>query len=35
MDFARPTRAAKNKLRMKGIVANSSVVPRRHFKVME
>ena len=38
MDFASSTRAAENRmmktLRWKGIVANSSVVPRRHSKVM-
>ena len=34
MDFASSTRAAKNRTRWKGIVANSSVVPRRHSKVM-
>ena len=34
MDFASPTRAAENRSRWKGIVANSSVVPRRPPKVM-
>ena len=34
MDFANSTRAAENRLRWKGIVANSSVVPRRPSKVM-
>ena len=34
-DFASSTRAAENKTRWKGIVANSSVVPRRPSKVME
>ena len=29
MDFASSTRAAENRSRWKGIVANSSVVPRR------
>ena len=33
-DFASSTRAAKNRSRWKGIVANSSVVPRRPSKVM-
>ena len=28
MDFASSTRAAENKTRLKGIVANSAVVPR-------
>ena len=34
MDFASSTRAAENRSRWKGIVANSSVVPRRPPKVM-
>ena len=34
MDFAISTRAAENRTRWKGIVANSSVVPRRPSKVM-
>ena len=34
MDFASSTRAAENKTRWKGILANSSVVPRRPSKVM-
>ena len=34
MDFARSTSAAENMTRWKGIVANSSVVPRRPSKVM-
>ena len=34
MDFANSTRAAENRSRWKGIVANSSVVPRRPSKVM-
>ena len=34
MDFAISTRAAENRSRWKGIVANSSVVPRRPSKVM-
>ena len=34
MDFASLTRAAENRSRWKGIVANSSVVPRRPSKVM-
>ena len=34
MDFASSTRAAENRSRWKGIVANSSIVPRRPFKVM-
>ena len=34
MDFASSTRAAENRSRWKGIVANSSVVPRRPSKVM-
>ena len=33
MDFASSTRAAENRSRWKGIVANSSVVPRRPSKV--
>ena len=33
-DFARSTRAAENRTRWKGIVANSSVVLRRPSKVM-
>ena len=32
MDFASSTRAAKNRSRWKGIVANSSVVPQKTFK---
>ena len=34
MDCASSTRAAENKTRWKGIVSNSSVVPRRPSKVM-
>ena len=34
MDFATSTRAAENRSRWKGIVANSSVVPRQPSKVM-
>ena len=34
MDFASSTRAAENRTRWKGIVANSSVVPRRPSKVV-
>ena len=34
MDFASSTRAAENRSRWKGILANSSVVPRRPSKVM-
>ena len=34
MDFASSTRAAENRSRWKGMVANSSVVPRRPSKVM-
>ena len=34
MDFASSTRAAENRTRWKGIVANSSVVPLRPSKVM-
>ena len=34
MDFASSTRAAENRSRWKGIVANSSVVPRRPSKFM-
>ena len=34
MDFASSTRAAENRSRWKGIVANSSLVPRRPPKVM-
>ena len=34
MDFACSTRAAENRTRWKGIVANSSVVPLRLSKVM-
>ena len=34
MDLARSTRAAENRSRWKGIVVNSSVVPRRLSKVM-
>ena len=34
MDFASSTRAAENMSRWKGIVANSSVVPRRPSKVI-
>ena len=34
MDFASSTRAAENRSRWKGIVAKSSVVPRRPSKVM-
>ena len=34
MDFASLTRAAENRTKWKGIVANSSVVPRRPSKVM-
>ena len=34
MDFASSTKTAENRTRWKGIVANSSVVPRRPSKVM-
>ena len=34
MDFASSTRAAENRTRWKGVIANSSVVPRRPSKVM-
>ena len=34
MDFASSTRAAENRSRWKGIVANSSVVPQRPSKIM-
>ena len=34
MDFASSTRAAENRTRWKGIVANSSAVPRGPSKVM-
>ena len=34
MDFASSTRAAENRTRWKGIVANSSLVPQRTSKVM-
>ena len=34
MNFASSTRAAENRSRWKGIIANSSVVPRRPSKVM-
>ena len=34
MDFASSTRADENRTKWKGIVANSSVVPRRPSKVM-
>ena len=34
MDFASLTRAAENRTRWKGIVSNSSVVPRLPSKVM-
>ena len=34
MDFASSTRTAENRTRWKGIVANSSVMPRRPSKVM-
>ena len=34
MDFASSTRAAENRTKWKGIVANSSVVPRRPSKVI-
>ena len=34
MDFASLTRAAENRTRWKGIVANSIVVPRRPSEVM-
>ena len=34
MDFASSTRAAKDRTRWKGIIANSSVVPRQPSKVM-
>ena len=34
MDFAGSTRAAENRTKWKEISANSSVVPRRPFKVM-
>ena len=35
MDFASSTRVAENRTRLKGIVANSSVVPRRPSEVIE
>ena len=35
MDFASSTRAAENRIGWEGIVANSSVVPRRPSNVME
>ena len=35
MDFAISTRTVERRTRWKGIVANSSVVPRRPSKVME
>ena len=34
MDFASSAKAAENRTRSKGIVANSSVVPRRSSKVI-
>ena len=34
MDFASSTKTAENRSRWKGIVANSSLVPRRPSKVM-
>ena len=34
MDFASSTRAAENRIRWKGIVENSSVVPRQPSNVM-
>ena len=34
MDFASLARAAENRTRWKGVVANSSVVPLRPSKVM-
>ena len=34
MDFASSTRAAENRRRLKGNVANSSLVPRRPSNVM-
>ena len=34
MDFASSTRAAENRKRWTGVVANSSAVPRRPSKVM-
>ena len=34
MDFANSAKAAESRTRWKGIVANSSVVPRRPSKVM-
>ena len=34
MDFASSPRAAENRTRWRGVVANSSVVPRRPSKVM-
>ena len=34
MDLASSTRAAENRTKWKGIVANSSLVPRRPSKVM-
>ena len=34
MDFASSARAAENKTRWGGVVANSSMVPRRRSKVM-
>ena len=34
MDFASSTRAAEDRIRWKGIVVKSSVVPQRPHKVM-
>ena len=34
MNFVSSTKAAENRARWKGIVSNSSVVPRRPFTVM-
>ena len=34
MDFASSTEAAESRIRLKGIVAKSSVVPRQSSKVM-
>ena len=35
MDFASSTRAAENRTRYKGVVANLYVVPRLPYKVMD
>ena len=34
MDFASSTRAAENRIRWKGIIANSSLVPRQPSKII-